>query len=490
MRRRRFVSATTVGLLALPAERGRSSRADETATYSNQYDSIQAAVDAAGDGHLYVDDTKEEDDIRIDTDENDGLVIEWLGDSWVEQPADPDEDTHVFEVHGDSTYDLTLVNFRVRNPYNDDEDVFHQLHPDYDHNTDRRSAIELHREDPGPRTFRVLGGHVHHVNGYGVLAWNVNERAVIRDLTVQHTAQDGICVTGATAPDVTVSNCVCEDTGRHSFCFLDEIDTVRCSGVGRRPHTSGVYLEGLSDETDVFLETVIRGAVRAESGPHRRILEWTETGPTVRGSLVGINPQNCQFTPLRATVEDFTLTITRDDGSEHVGFVGDVDEDGAVVDHQEAVRIQDVTDGSATIILEDEGGSHPTEPAITLDNCAGGRFQLNTSNVSGLPVRIDRTRSAIVDVTSNDPWAATDEPFDDLEKTHVHVGSAGPEPTAGNDVRFLGRSDTDGDRGADYALWLDAYSRANRVSGTAYDAYAHRSVLDEGSDNETSDLVS
>lgn len=453
---------------------------------SSDYDSIQAALNATGDGHLYVDETTTEEGITL-TDDHDGVTIEWLGETWIEQPADPSAlGVFVSDSDFESPIDVEFVRFRVRNPHLNDADILDQGTDGFDPNYDRRSALEWRHDSVGPRSLVVRGGHVHHLNGYGLNVRNATERVIVSGLRSEYTAQDGITVSGDGGPDVTIENVVCDYNGRHNVCFLDEIETITCTGVGKRPYVSGIFLEGLTNETDVSLDVEIRDAVRAAEGNHRRILDWSDfNDATLRGRVKAVDPQNCQETALTGDLDDFTLVIERTDGERGTGFTGADGEDGAP-----AVHVQSST-STATILVRDEGGYTPLDPAVRILESDQSEITVVTENPLAHSTEIVGTGGANVTVTSTNPWLGGD-PGDEFETAHVWIRDElghSDYRTLGNTIRFAGEDTSDHDRddatkNTDYVAWFGERAAYNSIDGNAYGAYGKAPVLDDNGTNE------
>ena len=437
--------------------------------HSSQFETYQDALDSAGSGKLLIDDTKTEEGITI-SDANDGVVIEWVGDNWIEQPANPTLGEAVLRAASDvaARPSVTFVRPQIRNPSLGDVDIGDE---DTVAGGDRTSAIEWFppaATSPGdPGRITLYEPNLHHVNGYGVNFRNVEAVNIVGGRS-SWTAFDGFCFSGDGSAFGSIRDVEVEQNGRHGIAPLGGFDQFTTSGLIRDPYTSGWYTEN-SDGTDFYLNLEIRNPVRRTTGIHRRAIEGASG--TLHGRAVVYNLQNCNNFGNRfdGELQDFTLVVKRDDAS--VGNNNDVP----------AARVNVTgSNSSATFIVSDEG-STGTAGAIHLITAYSGEWEIQAQGTPGPAAHIERSQKNRVVINSENPCQTTT-----TDNHHVSITGISTELSVDNDVQIIAR---DANGNAAYGVVGGANEDYNRLSGNVRGAYATAATDALSTNDDTTDMI-
>jgi len=437
---------------------GQSISTDGPVEMSSEYASIQAALDAAAGGTLFINDTKTEEDIRFDSQHN-YTTIWFVGGNAIEQPASPSASA-VMQGNNNSNevVDVTIYDLEIYNPNLSDGDI---------NNVDTTSgAFVWNTSDVttgAMRDWTFINPTVHHVQGDGIGARNPAGTLRVINPTVHDVGNDGVRArTPSTVNDgveIIFENIDCRDVGRHATSISGDAraSNIRITGYGENTYLGIVDLE---EGQNVSLD--VRGKnsnLKGGTGEASSGLNVGADSENVTGYFEVVNPGQ-KGAHIQNHVDDLTVVTRRTDGN------------AQNPQNQAAVEVTNTASGTLNAEIYG-GGSDKAALAVVVPTNMD--IDAHVEEAYAASYRCYRHNHAKVNLTSIDPAQGGASLAADF-RTHVHLsGSASTQVE--NMTYHINAEDANGN--AEHVVVGDAGNAAsNLYLGSAAGAYTSATPLE------------
>jgi len=443
--------------------------------YLSSVADLQTAINDASGGHVVIDETVQEEDISIG-EADAGLVMEWVGDNWLEQPSDDKDGVEIIGINSDnppSDCDVKLINPRIRNPNLSDADIGEEDSLNQGNSTDAIAVSDVRR-------LYIERPEIHHLNGFGIKAAKVHEVLTVVSGEIYQTGWDGI-YSGGTAGEtddnqVRIDGVHCRNNGRHNVAIAgDPVEGhVHVSGVLENAFAAGLDLED-AGPTHVDL-TVQNPSTGGGTGFIDSGCKFSSGSESLSGEIRVENPNNSGYAGKSGQYEDLHIEVRGASAGKDAAF------------------LKSAPQGSVSLRVV--GGGKDAGAIRFLDNKESLPGGLSATAVvedaHGASVRWRNMAGCSLDLVSRDPVQAGAANVDADDATHLKVsGNSGNNAIARyNDIRIVA---VDNDGGADHAVTVgtsNSDENKNRYHGNVVGGYSDTATDGLGSSSDTSGLIS
>jgi len=436
---------------------------------------LQTAINDASGGTVKIDETVQEEGINIG-ESDDGLTLIWVGDNWVEQPADDQDGVSIFNINSSdppSDCDITMMRPRIRNPNLADADIGNEGSLTQGDSTDAIAVSDVRR-------LTIMQPEIHHLNGFGLKGAKVHENLTVVGGEIFQTGWDGLYAGGTSGETddnvVRFDGIKTRNNGRHGVAIAgDPVEgNVHISGLIDSPYAAGVDLED-AGPTDLNV-TVLNPSTGGGTGFIDSGCKFSASSRSLSGRIRVENPNNTGFAGKSGQFEDLHIEVRGTPPDKSAAFLKSAPQ-GSV-----SLRVVGGGKNAGAIRFLDTKESVP----------GGLSAKAVVQNAHGASVRWRNMAGSSLDLVSRDPVQAGSSNVDADEATHLMVaGNSGNNAIARfNDIRVVA---VDNDGNADHAITVGASNsdeNKNRYHGNVINAYSDTPTDGIGSSSDISDLLS
>lgn len=443
---------------------------DGPITFSSQYSTYQQAIDAAGQGLLFIDDTKREENITLSLNTpNDGIDIIGLGDNWVEKPTNPTNGVPTFNTNG-SVSNVRFVNIKIRNPDLGDGDIGNQSTIA---GGDQRDGIS--HSGGAAVNWEIISPTIHHIQGYGIRITLAEDTLTVRDGNIWRVAFDSYYARDDNGESARFIDCYSGWSGRHNYAIANNSSSSNEENVitgcyGEDAFTAGIDLE---DAGRTHLEATIQNASRSNnSGSVNSGLNVSADSGPVSGTFKSVD-HNVQAADITGETEGLTIISERSANEANPNGVTPVVINGVGSERQHDITVKVIRGGN-------------TSGAVSLTDVDGGHIEIIGRETQGATVSLVGVQKSVIHVVSKEPVQDSANVTGEYQ-SHIAVKDSSNRVSQDNDVTIVAR-DLDG--GVENAVYDDSDgSGYSRYSGNVRNAYSNQATYLPGTGDDDTDLM-